>query len=372
MRILHVAESVMGGCGTYLNQIVQAQIADPAISDIRVILPDAHAAQVPDVPGSLLRLFYYPARSARSMVTLARTIRTEVRSFRPDCVHLHSTFAGLLGRLLLGFSPRRPRIIYCAHGWAFDMDRAAWKNRLIGLLERALAPRCDGIVAISEYERQRGIAVGIAPRRITTVHNGLADSAPVPAARNSRGRKRLLFIGRLDRQKGIDILLDAVAGTEELVELRVIGTAVIGDQTIGDALPHVTMLGWCDQARIRAELAAADLVVLPSRWEGFGLVAIEAMRAGRAVVASDVGGLPEVVMDGVTGVLFPPEDSESLREAILRLDHEQLVVMGRAGRERFLGEFTIDHTAAGLKKLYRAVTGHPALAALELAPNPAL
>lgn len=357
MRILHVAESVKGGCGTYLDQIVQAQMADPGISALRVILPDAHAVQVPNIPSETLHLFAYGERSVRSHMALARAILREVREFRPDCVHLHSTFAGVIGRLLLGVLPGRPRIVYCAHGWAFDMDQAGPKKRLFGLIERALAPLCDRIIAISEYERQRGIDVGIAGRRITTVLNGLADAplVPEPVARDTP-RKRILFIGRLDRQKGIDVLFEAVMGLEQSVEVRVLGSAVVGDQTIdASALPHVSLLGWADQTRARQELEWADVVVIPSRWEGFGLVAIEAMRASRAVIASAVGGLPEVVVNGQTGVLIAPENSDALRAAILALDHETLVAMGRAGRARFAEHFTIDQTAAGLATIYRSV-----------------
>lgn len=357
MRILHVAESVKGGCGTYLNQIVAAQIADPAVSAVRAILPDAHAVQVPQIPAEALCLFAYQDRSPQSLLALARAILREVREFRPDCVHLHSTFAGVIGRMLLGNLAGRPKIVYCAHGWAFDMDQGGLKKRLFGLVERVLALRCDRIVAISEYERQRGIDVGIAARKITTVLNGLADAPGSPDWQpHGEGRKRVLFIGRLDRQKGVDVLFDAVAGLEQALELRVLGEAVVGDQPLDVAgLPHVALLGWADQTRARMELAWADLVVVPSRWEGFGLVAVEAMRAGRAVVASAVGGLPEVVADGRTGVLIAPGDPVALRNAILGLDQADLAAMGKAGRERFLQCFTIDRTASGLVGVYRSV-----------------
>ncbi|WP_068072756.1 glycosyltransferase [Novosphingobium lentum] len=353
MRILHVAESIKGGCGTYLNQIVRCQLVDPAIAAVRTILPEAHAGQVPDIPASDRVLLDHPGgRSVRSIAALRRTIAEQIRGFEPDCVHLHSTFAGLAGRLCARPALGPVPIVYCAHGWAFDMERSALRNRAIALAERLLSRRCDRVVAISDYERRRGIAIGIAPDRIVTVLNGMADIAPPPPPVPGPIR-RVLFIGRLDRQKGIDVLFAAVDGLADRIALRVIGTTVVGDQPIDPApADGVTMLGWCDEDRIRSELAWCDVVVVPSRWEGFGLVAVEAMRSGRAVIASDVGGLPEVVDRGATGLLVPVEDPQALRHALLSASDAQIVAMGQAGRQRFLDRFTIDRTVDGLSRVY--------------------
>jgi glycosyltransferase involved in cell wall biosynthesis len=113
------------------------------------------------------------------------------------------------------------------------------------------------------------------------------------------------------------------------------------------------MLGWCNDKQIREQLAWADCVVIPSRWEGFGLVALEAMRAGRAVIASNVGGLPEVIDPGVTGWLVPPDDPSALRATLLSLGDEQLAAAGAAGRRHFVQRFTIERTADALLAVYR-------------------
>lgn len=354
MRILHVAESIKGGCGTYLDQIVPHQLADRQIGAVRVIAPEAHVAQLGSVPRDVVVTFGAKERSATGLVSLALALRRELASYRPDVVHLHSTFAGIVGRIIPAFAPGRPRLIYCAHGWAFDVEAKGWKQRAVASVERMLAPLADRIVAISEYERRRGIEVGISPSRIITVWNGLIDRTPPAEAAPARPR-RLLFIGRLDRQKGYDILLQAVAELAGQVELRMAGAAVVGDQDVGAWPSHVTSLGWLGPDRIAEELAWCDLVVVPSRWEGFGLVALEAMRAGRAVLATRVGGLPEVVADGETGMLIEPGDAATLRAAILALDDRALCAMGSAGRERFTRHFTIDRTLAGLDAVYRAV-----------------
>jgi glycosyltransferase involved in cell wall biosynthesis len=356
MRILHVAESVKGGCGTYLNQIVPCQLTDPETSDLRVIVPESHRGQMEAIPPDILRCFASNGRSISAMAALSRTLRAEVRDFRPDVVHLHSSFAGLVGRIMLRTIPARPRIIYCAHGWGFDIQGSTARQKIAAAVERVLAPFADTIVAISDYERQRGIDIGIAPRRIVTVANGLADLPPPPSRVTREGPRHMLFVGRLDKQKGFDTLIEAVRSLGDKIALGVVGASVVGDQSAIGKLPdNVSLLGWMNEAQIQQELAKAALVVVPSRWEGFGLVALEAMRAGRAVIASDVGGLPEVVDNGVTGLLLPPEDPAALRSALIETSEDQLAAMGAAGRARFLDRFTIDRTVGELKALYRAV-----------------
>lgn len=353
MRILHVAESVKGGCGTYLNQIVRVQRADPAIGEVHAVLPEAHLVQVPDIVPAQRTLFAGQGRSPGSLAALWRATAQQVEALAPDCIHLHSTFAGAVGRIGLALGRNRPPVVYCAHGWAFDMAGPRIRRSVMGLAERVLAHGCEGVIAISEHERRQGIAAGIAPERIVTVLNGLAD-APAPPPPQPGGPRRVLFIGRLDRQKGFDILLRATEGLGHRLALRALGAAVVGDQALGAAeRPDVALLGWCDEARIRQELAWADLVVIPSRWEGFGLVALEAMRAGRAVLATRVGGLPEVIEDGRTGWLVPPEDPAALRAALLSLGDDELVRAGAAGRQRFVRHFQIERTAAALSAVYR-------------------
>lgn len=361
MRILHVAESVKGGCGTYLNEVVRAQLGQIAIESVHVVAPDAHVEQVPDIPAENRTTFSGHGRSPASLLALWQATSRARRDFAPDCIHLHSTFAGLVGRTGLALTPTRPPIVYCAHGWAFDMAGSAPKRHAIAAAERLLSHSCEGVIAISDYERQRGIAAGIPPERIVTVLNGIADIPASFAARAvtarqpaATGRRQVLFIGRLDRQKGVETLLAAVEGLSDRIALRIIGSPVVGD---GAPLrldqPGVTALGWCDQDRIRRELDICDCVVVPSRWEGFGLVAVEAMRAGRAVIATRNGGLPEVVDEGRTGWLVPPEDPMALRHALLSPTDEALRAAGAAGRERFRERFTIERTVAALTAVYR-------------------
>ena len=358
MKILHVAESIRGGCGTYLNQIIPQQIEDLGAENIRLIVPDAHRAHVPDIPAELVSVFARPKRSVASLLSLGQEILKQIELFQPDLIHAHSTFAGAVTRLILGWRKRRPGLIYCPHGWVFDVRNSGWKQRVMEKAELTMSGLCDTIVAISEYEARQGRRIGIKNERIRVVLNGLRLMAPVaaPATWDDK-RLKILFVGRLDEQKGFDVLMEAIAPLQEKVAVRVIGEAVLDSGMPLEKRPNVEFLGWQDEGRIQGQFAAADVVVMPSRWEGFGLVAIEAMRAGKAVIASRVGGLPEVVVDGETGFLVPSEDAHALRAALLKAEPLMLGRMGASGRYIFQQKFTIERTHAALMVLYRDVAG---------------
>jgi glycosyltransferase involved in cell wall biosynthesis len=125
------------------------------------------------------------------------------------------------------------------------------------------------------------------------------------------------------------------------------------------AAQGVTWLGWVPHHELHVLVRAHDALVVPSRWEGFGLVALEAMRAGRAVVASDRGSLPEIVDDGRTGVLVRPLSPERLAATLGALTRPQLESMGAAGRRRYEDEFTAERMNRQTLDLYRSVSTRP-------------
>lgn len=356
MRILHVAESAQGGVGTYLAEILPDQAQRYGIDAVRAIVPVQHAAHLSGVDRRLLVTWRRAGRSATGLTRLAKRIRQTVATFRPDVVHAHSSVAGVVVRLLYGW--RRPpfRIVYCPHGWAFDRQSSVLKNRLIERIERGFAPGADRIVVISDHERREGLRIGIAPDRITLVLNGIGDRPSARVARWEDGRVKVLFVGRLDAQKGFDTLLDAVAPLQDRIAVRIIGKAVAGPATAPRRHnPQIEYLGWRSLSEVATEIAAADVVVIPSRWEGFGLVALEAMRGGCAVIASDVGGLPEIVVEGQTGHLVPPDNPERLMHVLALHDRAGWKVLGRAGRTRYETLFTAQRLNRELAAVYDAL-----------------
>lgn len=357
MRILHVAETIKGGISTYLNQLVPLQTELLGEASVRVLVPEEHRDQLTAIAASCVSVFDRRERSLKGLLKLAASLSGEVRTFRPDIVHVHSTFAGAVARPLLGWRPGRPRIVYCPHGWSFRMEMARWKQRPFEIVEQALSVLCDRIVAISQHEADEAARIGISLERVQVIHNGLAVSGPPPTAATwDDARLKVLFVGRLDRQKGFDLLAAAVAGMPDHIHVRVAGAAILTAQIPVDSLPpNIEFLGWLTPEEIEGQLRSADLLAMPSRWEGFGLVALEAMRAGKPVVASAVGGIPEIVIDGVTGRLTPVNDIMRLREALMMDDAESRQRMGAQGRERFLKCFTLDRTHEQIMDLYRTL-----------------
>lgn len=364
MRILHIAETAQGGVGTYLNEMVPLQNEAIGAANLRVLLPRQHSGQVPDLLPEQMITFDRTSRRA-GLPRLAVALIRAVREWRPDVVHAHSTFAGAVARTLAWW-PGMPPIVYCPHGWVFEVEQSRGSRWATRTAERLLAHGSARIVAISESEHRQALAAGIAESRLVRVTNGMRDLAvpvepadwPVPGDASTL---RILFVGRLDRQKGVDVLLEALRGLSGGYHLRIAGAQVLaGSQSNdGSARLPIEWLGWLSQVDVARQLAACDLVVMPSRWEGMPLAAIEAMRASKPVIASAVGGLPELIVDGLTGRLVPADDPIALRTAIKAHSREVLAAMGHAARVRYQLNFTRQRTHAGLMALYDDVLSQP-------------
>lgn len=339
MKVLHAAQTLPGGIASYLDEIIPFQVATFGTSMVRVLAPASQLHHLERVPDGVMLPAECVGRSPGALLRFLLALREALACEKPDVLHLHSTFAGALGRLPYLFGGARPRIVYCAHGWAFCMDGAPAMCRTYAVIERVLARVTDQIHNISAAEQVAAHAAGIAGDRQRLVLSGIRREAPVATVAPD-GPVRLLFIGRHDRQKGLDVLLDAMERVDG-VELDVVGDSVQSHFAAGDR-PHVTFHGWQRRDQLGRFLARCHAVVMPSRWEGFGLVAVEAMRAGRAVVASDAGALPEIIQDGVTGRIVPIGDVRALARAIATLDPAMLRRMGQAARARFLERFTAD------------------------------
>lgn len=356
MKILHVFETLPGGPATYFNEIAPNQIKMLGADNVRALVPENHIRFLRDIPHSCVATF---VRQRRLTVLpgLARAVWNEVRAFQPDIIHAHSTLAGAVVRLLSLLPGKFPSIVYCPHGWAFDMETPGYLRHPVRWAERVLSPLAKVIVAISGHEFQQGIEAGIPAARMQVIENGISTDMPIATPVEwSDARTRVLFIGRLDRQKGVDILLKAAASLKDKAVFRVIGTHVTTKNDLTTSMPpNVELLGWKSAEDIAGYLAVCDVVAMPSRWEGFGLVALEAMRSRKPVIASAVGGLQTVVSHGETGVLFPTGDDAALAAAILSRDKNEWAQMGEAGHVRFLDRYRSERTNRELMQLYRHI-----------------
>ena len=365
LKILHFAQTAHGGVGSYLEEILALQLRRHGSASVRAVLPEEHAACFSRLASQGLMTFRTSdvGRLGSSWRMAVHAMR-QVWRWQPDIVHLHSTFAGLVMRPLLALLPHAPKVIYCAHGWAFDRKIGRLPPASIAAIERVLSGLCSAVVCVSKHDHSRAEAAGISSKRLKVVLNGIADVPPLP--REDGGSVwpqkglRVLFVGRLDYQKGVDVLFSAMKTLGEGVSAIVVGSAVVSDYKSELVPPdNVRFIGWMDRQELAHLYASADLLVLPSRWEGLPLAALEAMRAGLPVVATRVGGVPEAVQDGVTGRLVDADDPRQLAAALISMDGPQRSAMGVSGRERFLQSFQIERVVEELELVYSGAMETP-------------
>lgn len=345
--VLHVAQPVDAG----VARCVTDYAADQRAHGI-----DARVACPPDGPltGWLreagVPYFAWPATRSPGPSVPAETARLRriVRACDPDLVHLHSSKAGLAGRLAV--RGRRPTV-FQPHAWSFAAVTGPVAKASLAW-ERLAARWADAVVCVSAAECADGSAAGIAARSWRIVPNGvdLDRWAPRPkaAARERLGldpaTPLVVCVGRLSRQKGQDVLLAAWPAVD--ADLALVGDGPDRDALEAAAPPRVTFTGRRDD--VAGWYAAADVVAVPSRWEGMALAALEALACGRPVVGSDVTGMREI---GPVDVV-PPEDPAALAAAITARLREPLDPETCRSAVRDLRE-----TTAAIRAVYDEVLG---------------
>jgi glycosyltransferase involved in cell wall biosynthesis len=268
-----------------------------------------------------------------------------VRALRADVVHTHLVHADVYGGLAARL--RGSRLVSTKH------NDDPFRTGPYRYVERGLGRMTNRIVTITEALRRFTVEqVGIPAAKVETIHYGL-DDLPVPWGENApddvEGRI-LLSTARLVPQKGVDV---AIRALPELSEFTLV---VLGEGPERSRLEALADdLGVRDRVflpgrvpDVAAWLRRAEIYVHPARWEGFGLGVLEAMLAGLPVVASRVSSLPELVVDGETGSLVPPDDPGALAAAVLSVDPKQ----GAAGRARARAEFSVERMASLTSALY--------------------
>lgn len=365
LRVLHVAQPTEGGVPTVVAGLVRDQVARGWAVVVAAPLGGALGAAVRSAGG---RHLSWPARRSPGphVAGEVRRLARAIGRFDPDLVHLHSAKAGLAGRLAL--RGRRPTV-YQPHAWSFDAVTGPVRAAALAW-ERAAARWASVLLCVSEAERQRGASNGI---RGTwrVIENGVdleafpvADAAARAMARAGLGLGSgplAVCVGRLTRQKGQDVLVAAWPRVRERVpdaELALVGSGPDREQLTARKAPGVRLVG--ERRDVRDWLAAADVVVVPSRWEGMPLVLLEAMAVGRPVVAADVPGAREALGDRA-GAVVPSDDPSALAGAlVLRLtDPPRADAEGTAGRSRVEARFDRLRSAAAVARLYDELVTSP-------------
>jgi glycosyltransferase involved in cell wall biosynthesis len=303
-----------------------------------------------------------------------------LRRTRVDIVHTHTSKAGVLGRFAAAISGIRA-VVHSPHGHIFGKDAnipgvtgRPLRKAFFYFLERAAAPQARKIVTLTARNRNDHIALGLAsPSKLSVLHNAV-DVDCFEAAKPKRDAMRaelgyepddcvIGIIGRLTSEKGHKSLLEAfctVSKKMPKVRLLVVG----GGPLRGELERAARELELDDCVRflgVREDvpelMSASDIVALASTYEGLGIVLLEAMALGKPVVATRVGGVPEIVVGGETGLLVGPNDPQAMADAIERLarDENMCARMGNAGKKRVQESFTMPIMLKRLEKLYEDV-----------------
>lgn len=291
---------------------------------------------------------------------------------KPDVLHSHMFHANLLGRVLRPVLPTASLVstihnVYESSDAYHRPETPTSRERLYRLTSR----QSDLMTCVcrAAYDRYTDLGV-ISPERTKVVYNGIdIDEFRLPSDGDRTLRERhgaddefvWLAVGRFFEQKGYPNLVEAVSRLDSGDTIWVIGHGErrkqIEEQVRRRGLEdRIEFLGVVDD--VSEYMRAADGYVLPSRWEGFPIVLLEAQASGLPVVATAVGGVPELVSDGETGFLVPPDDPDALADrldTVSTMNPEERAEMGAAGRERVVCEFSIEAIADRWETLYRSL-----------------
>lgn len=284
-----------------------------------------------------------------------------IKKIKPDLITTHSSKAGITGRLAARLTG--VPATFTAHGWAFTEGVAGPKKNLYVWAEQIAARWTEKIICVSEYDRQLALRLRVGhPSRLITIHNGLPlTNAKYFAQSGINEPVRLIMVARFSPPKDYKLFLGALS--------RLKGNAwealLIGDgPCLNQNKEYAQKLGLTEKVKflgsrldVAGLLAQAHIFVLASNWEGFPITILEAMRAGLPVVASQVGGVEEAVVDEQTGFLVPRGKAEVLKERLqILIDNPDLrAQMGQRGQEIFRNNFTLTPMLEKTWRVYQEI-----------------
>jgi glycosyltransferase involved in cell wall biosynthesis len=370
VRLLHiVGESRYGGAARIILRLGQVAQAEGWQVDILTTDPVFQQAVKQHGLGlvnlNVIRREIRPVWDLRGLVRLTSFLHSEPYRI----VHTHTSKAGFVGRLAARLAGV-PVIIHTAHGFAFHEDSPASVRRFYSALERLASRWCDRIVSVSEFHRTWAIELGMChPRRIVAIPNGIAEAVRnrkvgLPEVRREMGARHgdlvILSMARLAPDKGLEYLIEAAAilpRTGRRIRIMIAGDGpqrerleqLAGRLGVTD---RVVFLGFRED--VGDLLAASDLVVLPSLREGLSIALLEAMAAGKPIVATTIGSQREVASRADMALLVPPADTLALSQAIVRLSCDEALMarLGASARALYESRYTENRMLQSYRQLY--------------------
>ncbi|MCL5290231.1 MAG: glycosyltransferase family 4 protein [Bacillota bacterium] len=368
IKVLHVVRPAAGGMKNHLINLIQ--YTDQTRFDVAVACPpntalwdELAALGVRTIPISLVGEIS-PTRDYAAVHSLVKYLHQSGTTI----LHAHSSKGALVGRLAAMLA-RTPVVIFTAHNSIFYEEWPGWKKKLFATVEKFLARFTDKIITVSDALKQELMEwEGLPAKQLTTIYNGIeADKFNIKADTKAIRRSLKIpdlgpvvgTIARLAPQKGISHFLKAAS----LLKEYQVNFLVVGDGPLMETLKQeASELGLQNRVLFAGRrediaeiLSILDIFVLPSVTEGLPLTVLEAMAAGKPVVATRVGGVPEAIVEGKTGLVVAPKDPEALAVALAGLmgERDRLLRMGANGQKHVVEKFTVKMMVDKTMDLYQ-------------------
>ena len=357
MKILHITESFGAGVEHFLQLVTRGQAA----AGHQVLL--AHSIRA-DTPVKMLdtQFLHLAKRTVVQMVTQVSVLQdilsvwrlmSLIRQERPDVVHLHSSKAGVLGRVAAWLSVSDAQVFYSPHGFAFlRQDVSLTKQKLYLLFEQLAAKLGDTLVACSQSELNLAVEK-VRHSRVRFVENAIDLSKVQRSQGSTDGQVYVFNAGRVCYQKGPWRFSSVASACTDLpVQFVWIGNGEMADSLLSAHAPNLQLTGWVTHAEVSQRLTRADVFLMPSLWEGMPLALIEAQAAGVPAVVPNVVGCKDVVQHGVTGFVCDSNEDLCARTRELVANAQLRRRMGENAAQMASTRFAVERMNKELLQLY--------------------
>lgn len=362
ISILHISQVSGGGVGQYIKLFLKYSDKDSFIN----YLVSPNLDDYKDYAPMIAKGFEFNTEQSFSLIKLLKNvlfIRTILKECKPDILYLHSSFAGVIGRLAAIFLPCK--VVYNPHGWSFKMNVSLGKKLFYKLIETALSFFTDKYILISQSEYDLAKQVCFNNEKLALIYNGVE----INSSRNNGmvspiSEKYVIgMVGRISEQKNPLFFIEFA---KEVFELRndtffiIVGDGELRTDIENKILEYglqdnFLITGWVSNPQ--DYLAIFDQAVLFSKWEGLCLSVAEYMQHKKPVLATNIGGINDLIEDNVTGLLIDEGDLESaVKKSLIFRDNALLSEhLGNAAYQKLLSKFSIRRQMSEIENMFKKI-----------------